>query len=75
MKKLILLILLSISFFYSKGQEINQLNEMVNESLMTYLDNIDKLGKEVLNDNNYLENMYIVLDVYRFGCISSKFFI
>jgi len=64
MKRYIFLILLSISFLYVKGQDINQLNEMINESLIAYLENINKWVREGIVSDEYPKSVHIVVDIY-----------
>lgn len=64
MKKNILLIILCFFFSFIKAQEGNQLNEMINESLIAYLDNINKYVEKGIIVKDYPEKLHIVIDVY-----------
>jgi len=56
--------LLSSSLYCLKGQDINQLNEMVNESLIAYLKNIEEYEKTRRFAGDYFKNIHIVVDIY-----------
>ena len=63
MKRLFILSFFFFVFLDTHGQE-NQLNTMVNESLLFYLENINDYVERGIINKGYTKNLYIVLDVY-----------